>query len=100
MARRIVWSPRALSDLHEILEWIARDSQAYARAVHDRFFARVESLTDQPGQGRRVPEYEGSDTLREVFVHSWRLMYRFDDRTVSIVAIVHGARDFGNVPPV
>jgi hypothetical protein len=46
-----------------------------------------------------VPEYEGSDELREVFVHRWRLIYRTTEREVVIVAIIHGARLLKNVPP-
>ena len=27
------------------------------------------------GQGRRVPEYDGPEEVREVFVHRWRMIY-------------------------
>ena len=58
------------------------------------------SLPDQPGQGRRVPEHEGGDELREVFVQSWRLIYRVTDDRILIVAVVHGARLLRNLPPM
>jgi toxin ParE1/3/4 len=100
MARRLRWSPRALDDLDDILAYIARDSPFYARAVHDRFLQRVAALPDQPGQGRRVPEYKGSDDVREVFVHGWRIIYRTSDDAVRIVTIVHGARLLKSFPPI
>lgn len=100
MARRLVWSERALDDLERILEFVAKDSPAYASAVHDRFMERVASLPDQPRQGRRLPEHEDRDDLREVFVHRWRLIYRITEREVAIVAVIHGARLLKNVPPL
>lgn len=100
MARRLIWAPRAVDDLEEIAEYIAHDSPAYARAVSRRVFERAESLTEQPRQGRRVPEYDGSNELREVFIHSWRLIYSVTSEEVQIVAIVHGARLLANVGPI
>lgn len=100
MARRLIWSPRARRDLHDILDFIAKDSQVHARSVARRMLARAEALPEQPGQGRRVPEYEGRDEIREVFVHSWRVIYRTTDGAVTIVAIVHAARLLKNSPPL
>jgi plasmid stabilization system protein ParE len=100
VARRLIWSPRARRNLRDILDFIAEDSPGNAETVARRFFARVESLPDQPGQGRRVPEYDGPVEFREVFVHSWRVIYRTNEREVRIVAIVHGARLLKNVPPL
>ena len=98
MARRVVWSHRARSDLHGIVLWIARDSPGNAAAVSKRIVARAATLADQPGQGRRVPEQEGD--LREVIVQSWRVIYRVTDAEVVIAAVVHSARLLRNVPPL
>ena len=100
MARRLRWSDRALDELDAVLAHIAQDSPINAAAVHDRIVARLASLPDQPRQGRRVPEYEGSDEVREVIVQSWRLIYRITDTEVSIVAVVHSARLLRNAPPL
>jgi toxin ParE1/3/4 len=80
VARRLIWSPRARQNLREILDFIAIDAPGNAATVAKRFFARVESLPDQPGQGRRVSEYEGQDDFREVFVHRWRVIYLTGER--------------------
>jgi plasmid stabilization system protein ParE len=66
LARRLTWSPRARRNLRDIIDHIARDAPANAGPVARRFFDRVASLPEQPGQGRRVPEHDGSDDLREV----------------------------------
>lgn len=100
MARRLIWSPRALAELRAILDFIGAESPGNARAVLGRFEARLVSLPDQPAQGRRVPEQEPDGDLREVFVHRWRMIYEFNDSEVEIVAVVHGARLLGNAPPL
>jgi plasmid stabilization system protein ParE len=100
LARRLIWSPRARQNLREIIDNIARDAPANAGPVARRFFQRVASLPDQPGQGRLVPEHDAADGLREVFVHRWRVIYRVVGDGVEIVAILHGARLLKNAPPL
>jgi plasmid stabilization system protein ParE len=98
MARRVVWSHRARSDLRNLVVWIRKDSPRNAEAVANRIVARAATLADQPGQGRRVPEHDGE--FRKVIVQSWRVIYRVTDATVVIVAIVHTARLLRNVAPL
>ena len=100
MAHRLRWSDRALDELDAILADIARDTPLNAAAVHDRIKRRLVSLPEQPRQGRRVPEYEGEDEMRELIVQSWRVIYRITETEVVIVAVVHGARLLRNVPPI
>ena len=47
-----------------------------------------------------MPEYDGRDELREVFVQRWRLIYRVKSDPGVIVAIIHGARLLKNTPPL
>ena len=88
MARRLRWSEQALDELDAILGRIARDAPRIASAVHDRIVARLDSLPDQPGQGRRVREMAGG--YREVIVQSWP--------EILIVAVVHSARSLRGPP--
>lgn len=97
MARRISWSQRALDDLDAILAHIAQDSPRNASAVHDRILARLDSLPEQPDQGRRLRELDGA--FREVIVQSWRVVYLVSEAEVRIVAVIHTARLLRNVPP-
>lgn len=64
-----------------------------ARSVLEQVLAAARSLESLAERGRVVPELEDS-TVREVFVYRYRLMYRITDDSVSIVAFIHGARDF------
>ncbi len=40
-----------------------------------------------------VPEV-GSQSVRELFVHRYRLLYELRGDLVVILAVIHGARDF------
>ena len=51
------------------------------------------SLGDLPERGRVVPEFKRED-IREIFVFSYRLIYRIDELRVSVLAFIHGRRDF------
>ncbi|MDW7709780.1 MAG: type II toxin-antitoxin system RelE/ParE family toxin [Deferrisomatales bacterium] len=88
---RVVWSPEAVEDVESLAEHIARDSEFYARAVVARLFEETRSLAALPRRGRVVPEL-GDERLRERFVYSYRLIYRVQRQTVTVVAVVHGAR--------
>lgn len=49
------------------------------------------SLRDFPNRGRIVPE-ENNPAIRELFVQSYRLIYRVREDEVQIINFIHGAR--------
>ncbi len=69
----VEWSPEALEDLESIAEYIARDSQFYARAVVSKILEVSRSVRDFPFVGRIVPETE-DEKIRERFIYSYRLV--------------------------
>jgi toxin ParE1/3/4 len=79
--------------LEEAAEYIALDSHAAAQKVAASIVAAAESLAELSERGRFVPELNDS-RHRELLVGAYRLVYRVEDQHVSIVALVHGARDF------
>ena len=91
--KRIVWSDPALSDLHSVHRYIARDSEIYADAVILDILESVERLLDYPQSGREVPELEDGMT-REIIVGNYRVMYSVERDTISILTVLHGARKF------
>ena len=91
MAYRVEWSPRAVEDLEAIAQYIALDSSAYASAVIKRIFQTTHNLSQFPFSGRIVPEF-GDESIREWFAFSYRIIYRLDESTITIAAIVHGKR--------
>ncbi|HCU69308.1 MAG TPA: type II toxin-antitoxin system mRNA interferase toxin, RelE/StbE family [Desulfomicrobium sp.] len=87
----IDWSPQALEDLELIAEYIARDSDFYARAVVQAVVESARSLGTMPNRGRVVPEF-GDPRIRERLIYSYRLIYRIETERVLIVAVIHGQR--------
>mgnify|MGYP000512292119 CR=1 FL=1 len=87
----IRWSAEAIEDLESIAEYIARDSEFYARSVVSKVLAVSRKIPEQPMIGRIVPEI-GEKEIRERFVYSYRLIYRIQNSTITIVAIIHGKR--------
>jgi toxin ParE1/3/4 len=53
---KIVWASRAIKDIHEIAEFIAKDSLQYTKEQVKSFFTEVTILERQPHVGRMVPE--------------------------------------------
>ena len=93
MAQDIVWSEESLDDIDGIAEFISRDSAYYAERVVATLFSAGESLSEHPERGRVVPEL-GDPDVRELFIYSYRLLYRIvrEEREIRILAVIHGKR--------
>ncbi len=91
MAYTLKWSEEALEDIESIATYIEKDSPVYAKAVVTKFFEKAELLQEFPKTGRVVPEFD-NETIREIFVYSYRLIYKIEKNVVLLVAIVHGKR--------
>jgi toxin ParE1/3/4 len=91
MAYRVVWSPRAVEDLEAIAQYIAVDSNAYAAAVVKRILDIARHLSQFPYAGRIVPEF-ADENIREWFVYTYRIIYRIENRVVTIATVIHGKR--------
>lgn len=91
MAYRVNWSPRALTDIEEIAQFIEKDSLFYAQAVVTKIVRSTAKLADFPYACRIVPELNQSE-FRELFVYSYRVIYRVMSESVTVVAVIHGKR--------
>jgi toxin ParE1/3/4 len=92
MARRtLIWSPRALREIGEIGEYIARDKPEAANRWVEVLMALAERAVAMPHAGRRVPEY-GREDLREMIKRGYRVVYLVTDERVEIVAVREGHR--------
>jgi toxin ParE1/3/4 len=89
MAYEVVWSPRAIEDVEAIAVYISADSAAYAATVVKKILTATRALRNFPFAGRVVPEFD-DDSLREQFAYSYRIIYRIQDQTVTIAAVIHG----------
>jgi plasmid stabilization system protein ParE len=86
--KRLIWSATALADVEAIAAFVARDSERYASAVVERMLEAAASLSELSERGRVVPE-TAEESIREVFVYSWRVIYRVQPSTVTILTVVH-----------
>ncbi len=92
MAWRVGWTEAALDDLSATAEYIARDSLRYASTFTRSAFAASDTLTEFANRGRVVPEFSDS-SIREIFVGGHRMIYQVTAEMVSILGLVHGARN-------
>jgi len=93
MARNVIWAYAAEEDLEAAASYIHRDSPVYAASFVERVLEAGRSLDEFAERGRMVPELSDS-AIREIFVYSYRLVYRIEDDRISILALIHGRRDF------
>jgi toxin ParE1/3/4 len=98
MKRRILKKPRVNRDLIETYAYIARDKMAPA----DRFLEMAEEvfeyLANLPTAGRiwesSLPKLEGIRLypMPSPF-RNYLIFYRFNDTTLEVIAVTHGARN-------
>jgi len=96
MAQKIRWSPRATRHFEEICNYIARDSEHYAKLFAKKIISIIKDIPRFPKFGRMVPEY-GDENLRERIYQNYRIVYRLRGKAVEIVAITHSAKPLPNV---
>jgi plasmid stabilization system protein ParE len=91
MARKVVWTGPGLVDLESAAEYIARDSEFYAAALVQEANEAALSLKNFGERGQVVPEF-GDESIRELLVKPYRLVYKLTDEHAFVVAFIHGAQ--------
>jgi len=81
MVRAVTWTQVAWTDLDEIVEYIAKDSPAYAPAFLREARDAARSLAKFSERGRFVPEFHDPAT-RELIVRNVNHLNRSDDRRI------------------
>lgn len=91
--RRVVWSQRARDAVDEAVAYIGQDAADAARRLLEGILDAARSLQTLSERGRIVPEL-ANPTFRELLISPYRLIYRVDAKQVTVIALVHEARDF------
>lgn len=91
----VKWSAPARDDLRGIFNYIAQDSNYYAKNVINNIISKTDLLDEFPEMGRVVPEI-GEENVRELFVYSYRIIYEIMSEDTYILTVVHGKRDFSS----
>jgi len=92
MAKRVVWSARAIADVESIADYISSDSPAYAKIVVKKIVKLTRQLARFPQSGREVPEFQDT-SLRELLAYSYRIIYKVETEEIIIASVIHGKRD-------
>lgn len=89
----VKWTQQAKADLRHIHDFIAEDSRIYAKKVTQGILDKTLLLNEFPQIGKVVNEV-GDENIRELGIHSWRILYEVRRDTVYVLAIIHKRRDF------
>jgi toxin ParE1/3/4 len=92
MAQRVIWTQSAANDLEQTGEYIAKDSPYYASSFIQKIMDISRSLSRFPHRGRMTPEF-GDPEIREILIGNYRLIYQVGVTEISILGLVHGARN-------
>jgi toxin ParE1/3/4 len=87
----IVKRPRARTDLVEIWNYIADDSEAQADTFLDTIDRKLALLADQPNIGRVRREL--GDEIRSFPLGRYTIFYVAIPSGIEVVRVLHGARD-------
>jgi len=89
--REITWTDPAWEDVENAADYIAQDSKFYAAAFVEEIKEAAASLANFAERGQVVPEF-GDESIRELLVRSYRLIYKVSEKQVLILTLVHGAQ--------
>lgn len=90
---KLCWTDRARRDLLAIGRYIARDNPVASRRWLAQLRSRAREATGAPRAGRVVPEFERED-VREVFLRTYRIVYRIREDNIDVLTVFEGHRLF------
>jgi len=98
MGYQVIWTDEAIADLHQLVAFIARDNPVAAVKLGEELIRKSMLLVEHPRFGRQLRKLK-RDTLRELIVRPYRLIYEIDDqaRTAKVRVLWHGARQEPNL---
>lgn len=93
MDYQVKLSRSARSDIQDIVRYISIDGPDKALRFGRFLIQHTKSLGQFPARGRIVPEFE-DETIREIIVRAYRVVYRVnhDQRSVEIIRFWHAHR--------
>jgi toxin ParE1/3/4 len=98
MARRrfrVQWAEVTVRDLEEIVAFVAVESEQGTERLLRQIETRAASLESSPARGRVVPELARFQmrTWRELVIRPYRLVYRIEGDSVTVLAVFDARRD-------
>ncbi len=95
---QVDWAQPALNDLHEVYDYIARDSPRYAQLTIERITEAAGRLAHFPKLGQVLSEFPHL-AYRQMVVGNYRLVYRndYEQNRIFVVGVIHASRDLLSV---
>jgi toxin ParE1/3/4 len=89
---KVVWTHSAIQALEDIGEYIANDSDKYAKIVVQQLFESTDILEAYPKAGRIVPEFRNK-RIRELIRMNYRIVYLIVSlERIDVLTVHHSAR--------
>ncbi len=90
----MTWTDHALAQLKNIHNYIAQDSDFYAKRVSEAIVLKTKHLDELPYKNRKTPEIN-DDQFREVSLYAYRILYEIKtDKQIDVLAVIHKRNDF------
>jgi len=93
MGHKVIWTDEAIADLRQLVSFISRDNPIAAVKLGEAIIQKSMILAGYPRFGRRLQKLQ-KDTLRELIIPPYRLIYEIDNaaQVVYVRVLWHGAR--------
>ena len=88
---KVAWTDEATDQLEGIYNFLARNSELYARQLVDKLVIRADALGDFPLMGRSVEGYDDSN-VRELVVVPYIIVYFVARDQIEILTVLNSAR--------
>ena len=94
MDYQVKFSRSAESDIEDIVRYISIDDPDQALRFGKLLIHHASGLAQFPERGRVVPEFD-DDSIRELIVRRYRIVYRLNHnlRSIEVIRVWHAARD-------
>jgi toxin ParE1/3/4 len=96
----VFWSPSAIRDLDDILDYVATSRGADATAqLYSSIVGRVSTLSQSPKRARIVPELKdvGIPDYRELTLAPYRIPFRISGKVVAVLGVFDGRRELSEL---
>ncbi|SJM90016.1 Plasmid stabilization system [Crenothrix polyspora] len=84
----VIWTKSAEADLRGIHDFISHNSKFYAKRVVQDIREKSDKLEIHPFIGRVVAEI-GDNSIREISIYSYRIIYQLTEQQTFILTIAH-----------
>jgi toxin ParE1/3/4 len=90
---KLIWTDQAINDLGDIGDYIAENSENYAKLTVKKLFEKPTLLKTFPQAGRVVPE-KNDENIRELIEGNYRIIYEIiSTDQINILTVYHSARE-------